>query len=50
MKCSVCENKTTWNESYGNEKFLVCPKCFEKMKKENNGNVAVTMKKIFEKG
>lgn len=49
MKCSVCGKKTTWRKSYGNEKFLVCHKCFEKMKKENNNDTMATLKKILEK-
>ena len=49
MKCAECGNKTTWDESYGRENYIVCPKCHEKIKRENNGNVVATMKIIFEK-
>ena len=34
MKCAICENKTTWDESYGRETFIVCPKCYEKLRKK----------------
>jgi len=42
MKCAICNNKTTWDESYGRENFLVCPKCFYKLKKathQDNFNI-----------
>lgn len=27
MKCKICGRKTTWDESYGREAFIVCPCC-----------------------
>lgn len=33
MKCKLCKQKTNWDESYGYEEFIVCPKCFEEMAK-----------------
>lgn len=27
MKCIICNNITTWDESFGPENFIVCPKC-----------------------
>lgn len=27
MKCKICKNKTTWNESFGRENYIVCPNC-----------------------
>lgn len=31
MKCAICENNTTWNESFGGEKFIICPHCYKKL-------------------
>ena len=31
MKCHICNNKTTWNESFGRETFIVCPSCHRKL-------------------
>ena len=39
MKCSKCGNKTTWDESFGKEHRLVCPKCFDKLLKKNNNDI-----------
>ena len=49
MKCAECGKKTTWDESYGRENYIVCPKCHEKIRRENNGNLVNTMKIIFQK-
>ena len=49
MKCSKCGNKTTWNKSYGVKHNLICPKCFDKLVKQNNNNVMKTLKEIFKK-
>lgn len=27
MKCKICKNKTTWDESFGRENYIVCPNC-----------------------
>lgn len=27
MKCQICKRRTNWNESFGHESFIVCPKC-----------------------
>ena len=27
MKCQICGRRTNWNESFGRESFIVCPKC-----------------------
>lgn len=32
MKCQICKNKTTWDESIGYDNFIVCPKCYEAIK------------------
>lgn len=34
MKCKICGKKTTYDESYGRETFIVCPICHEKLTKE----------------
>lgn len=31
MKCAICKNKTNWDESFGYNEFIVCPKCFERL-------------------
>ena len=31
MKCNICGKKTTWDESYGRESFIVCPRCHDKL-------------------
>ena len=36
MKCKICKNKTTWDESYGKANFIVCPICFERLAKKTN--------------
>lgn len=33
MKCQICGKKTTWDESFGKEEFIVCPRCFEALHK-----------------
>lgn len=47
MKCSKCGNKTTWDESFGEEHRLICPTCFDKLLKKNNNDVMKTLKEIF---
>lgn len=32
MKCQICKNKTTWDESFGYNDFIVCPRCYEAIK------------------
>ena len=49
MKCAECGKRTTWDESFGGENYIVCPKCHEKIRRENNGNLVNTMKIIFQK-
>lgn len=49
MKCSKCGNKTTWDESYGAKHNLICPKCFDKLVKQNNNNVMKALKEVFKK-
>lgn len=33
MKCAICGRKTNWDESYGYEEFIVCPRCFDNVRK-----------------
>jgi hypothetical protein len=47
MKCAICNEKTTWDSSYGYEKFIVCPKCFNRLSKNNPKNLTTTMDFIF---
>lgn len=36
MRCNICKNKTTYNESYGYSEFIVCPKCFNELRYKYN--------------
>lgn len=38
MKCQICHNKTTWDESYGKSNFIVCHVCFETLAKATGKN------------
>lgn len=29
MKCAICNKKTKWDTSYGNEDYIICPACFK---------------------
>ena len=49
MKCAECKKKTTWDKSYGKIDYIVCPKCFEKIRKANNTGFIDTLQIIFEK-
>lgn len=31
MKCTICKNKTTWDTSFGDENFIICPKCYDRL-------------------
>lgn len=33
MKCAICGQRTTWDESFGPKDFIVCPHCFEEIVK-----------------
>lgn len=30
-KCHICNNETTYNESFGRETFIVCPSCHKEL-------------------
>ena len=34
MKCDICRKKTTWDESFGRDIFIVCPTCYYKIRKQ----------------
>ena len=53
MKCKICKNKTTWDESFGRENYIVCPNCLirlansaDRCDDKDGRNVALNM--IFE--
>ena len=48
MKCDICKNKTTYNESYGHSEFIVCSKCFNELCYKYN--FTDTMELIFTLG
>lgn len=49
MKCAECGKKTTWDESFGGENYIICPECFQRIKEENKTNAFETLKIIFQK-
>ncbi len=50
MKCVICKNKTTWDESYGYSEFIVCPRCHNRLGKYNIENYPQVLDFIFECG
>ena len=50
MKCQVCKNKTTWDESFGLEEFIVCPKCHDGIKAKLGKTNSKTINIIFALG
>ena len=50
MKCQICKNKTTWDESFGYDNFIVCPKCHDAIKIKLGKNNFETMNIIFALG
>ena len=50
MKCAICKNKTTWDESYGYYEFIVCPHCHNRLGKYNIENYPQILDFIFECG
>lgn len=50
MKCQICKNKTTWNESFGHDNFIVCPQCYQSIKTKFGKNDFKTMNIIFALG
>lgn len=34
--CQICGKYTDWDSSYGNEQFVICPRCMEKAKNQLN--------------
>ena len=49
MKCAECGKKTTWDESFGGENHIVCPKCFQRIREENKTDAIETLRIIFQK-
>lgn len=31
MKCAICKKETNWDESFGLNEFIICPKCVERL-------------------
>lgn len=44
MKCAICKRKTDWNESYGRPTFIVCPYCFNILRKDNKNALDTIIK------
>ncbi len=49
MKCAECGKRTTWDESFGKENYIVCPKCFQRIREENKTDAFGTLQIIFQK-
>jgi len=47
MKCVICNQKTTYDVSYGADSFIVCPTCFKKIKKITKESSANTIEFIL---
>lgn len=48
MKCAICENKTTWSSSFGKPSYLVCGKCFNKLREKKDA--VMVLEEIVEIG
>lgn len=44
MKCAICERKTDWDESYGRPTFIVCPHCYNILRKDNKNALDTILK------
>ena len=44
MRCCICERKTNWDESYGRPTFIVCPHCYNILRKNNKNALDVILK------
>lgn len=44
MECAICNKKTDWDESYGRETFIVCPKCFGILRKTSKDALSIIFK------
>ena len=31
LKCAICKKPTSWDESFGGVKFIICPRCYHKI-------------------
>ena len=39
MKCAICKKNTTWDESFGGERFIICPRCYERLNPNHNQDI-----------
>lgn len=44
MKCAICERKTNWDASYGRPTFIVCPHCYNILRKDNKNALDTILK------
>ena len=44
MKCAICKRKTDWDESYGRPTFIVCPYCYNILRKDNKNALDTILK------
>lgn len=44
MKCAICKRKTDWDESYGRPTFIVCPYCYNILRKDNRNALDTIIK------
>ena len=50
MKCKICNEKTTWDTSYGYSEFIVCHRCHDRLGKYQIENYSQVESFIFECG
>ena len=46
MKCKICKNKTTWDESFGGENFIICPTCYNKLNPNHKSEIHLALCRI----
>ena len=50
MKCAICNCKTNWDESFGYDEFIVCPRCFNKIREMCNNDTSKALDIVFKLG
>ena len=46
MTCKICGNKTTWDESFGGENFIICPRCYKKLNPDHKSEIHFALCRI----
>lgn len=53
MKCKICKNKITWDESFGKSSYIVCADCFKRLAEKidkTKFRKGILLELIFEMG